>query len=91
MKTSDVSITLLAGIHPWLAPGGYLLIAPEAADVPRTADGLEVPMSFSSFPPEKVVAQVEEAGFQIMESATEDQIEVGTEIPYLWLLVRKEI
>jgi hypothetical protein len=31
-----------------------------------------------------------EAGFELLETATETQLEQTTEVPYLWLLARKQ-
>jgi hypothetical protein len=50
---------------------------------------LGVPMFISCFEPEKMKQLVSEAGFKILETAIEIQIEQEIEIPYLWLLARK--
>jgi cyclopropane fatty-acyl-phospholipid synthase-like methyltransferase len=83
--------TLLRRIHHWLGPRGLLLLSLEAGD----ADGvfgqwLGVPMYFSCFDPETVKRLVNEAGFEIVETTIENQVEQGNEIPYLWLLARKQ-
>jgi hypothetical protein len=50
---------------------------------------LGVPMYFSGFEPETVCDLVREAGFELIETEIEKQLEGGAEIPYLWLLARK--
>jgi ubiquinone/menaquinone biosynthesis C-methylase UbiE len=83
--------TILGRVQHWLRPGGLLLISTEAGD----ADGvigqwLDVPMYFSCFDPETLKRLVHEAGFEMIETAIEGQVERGNEIPYLWLLARKQ-
>jgi len=82
--------TVLQRIQHWLRPRGFLLISTEAGD----ADGvigqwLGVPMYFSGFDPDTVKQLVNAAGFEIVETEIESQVEQGNEIPYLWLLARK--
>jgi ubiquinone/menaquinone biosynthesis C-methylase UbiE len=79
--------TILRRIHHWLRPGGLLLISLEAGE----AEGVisrwwGVPMYFSCFDPETVEQLVNKAGFEIIETGIETQVEQGTVIPYLWLL-----
>ena len=81
---------LLERIYQWLQGGGYLLISTEAAEVEGVVgEWLNVPMFFSCFDPETVKRLVKGAGFEILETAVEEQVEGGSEIPYLWLLARK--
>jgi cyclopropane fatty-acyl-phospholipid synthase-like methyltransferase len=82
--------TILNRIYLWLRPGGFLLVGTEADDVGGVfGEWLGVPMFFSSFDPETVIRLVNEAGFEIVETGVESQMEQGEEIPYLWLLARK--
>ena len=81
---------LLERIYQWLQEGGYLLISTEAAEVEGVVgEWLNVPMFFSCFDPETVKQLVSESGFEILETAVEEQMEGNNEIPYLWLLARK--
>jgi ubiquinone/menaquinone biosynthesis C-methylase UbiE len=81
---------LLAKIHLWLQPGGLLLLSLEAGEAKDlVGEWLGVPMFFSCFHPEVVQQMVVDAGFKVLESAVETQMEQGTEIPYLWVLARK--
>ncbi len=78
-------------IHRWLRPGGFLLVSLEAGE----AEGvigmwLGVPMYFSCFDPETVKQIVAKAGFEIIVTRIETQVEQSTEIPYLWVLARKQ-
>ena len=47
-------------------------------------------MYFSSFGPETLQRMVREVGFEMIEAGIESQAEQDTEIPYLWLLARKQ-
>ena len=50
---------------------------------------LGVPMFFSCYDPETMKALVVEAGFELLETAIETQLENETAIPFLWILARK--
>ena len=79
--------TILCQIRRWLRPGGYLLLSIEAADIDDVTDNwLGQPMFFSIHPPEITRRLVEDAGFTIIESEIQEQIEGTTKIPYLWIL-----
>jgi ubiquinone/menaquinone biosynthesis C-methylase UbiE len=81
---------LLASIQRWLRNGGLLLLSQEAGEAEGlVCEWLGVPMFFSCYDPETVVQMVVEAGFEILESAVETQVEQATEIPFLWVLARK--
>jgi SAM-dependent methyltransferase len=57
---------LLEGIHGWLVPGGWLLSAFGASDLPGwTGDWLGAQTFFSGFPPEVNSRLVREVGFAI--------------------------
>jgi ubiquinone/menaquinone biosynthesis C-methylase UbiE len=78
---------ILRGICRWLKPGGWLLLSTEAADVEGvTAEWLGVPMFMSSFDADTVRRLVGEAGFEVVETAIEAQVEQSREVSYLWLL-----
>jgi len=82
--------TILRRIHGWLRPGGYFLLSHEAGEAEgMVGRWLGVPMYFSCFDPETVKQLVCGAGFEIVETAVETQVEQGIEIPYQWVLARK--
>jgi cyclopropane fatty-acyl-phospholipid synthase-like methyltransferase len=82
--------TLFGNIHRWLVEGGLLLICTEASEAQEgVGEWLGVPMFFSCYDPEMIKTMIQEAGFEILETAVETQVEQGTEIPYLWVLGRK--
>jgi ubiquinone/menaquinone biosynthesis C-methylase UbiE len=81
--------SLLGTIHRWLKACGLLLVSLEAGETEGiVGEWLGVPMFFSCFDPETMVQMIRVAGFEILETAVETQIEQGTEIPYLWVLAR---
>lgn len=51
-----------------------------------TGEWLGVPMFFSSFDPEMMKGLVQEAGFEVLETDIESQLEQNSEVPYLWIL-----
>ncbi len=80
---------ILNRIHGWLRPGGLLLFSCEAGDVNDvTGQWLGVPMFLSVFDPETMRRVVQNAGFQIVETEIESQLEHGREVPYLWVLAK---
>lgn len=80
---------LLGRLRRWLSPGGYLLLSIEDADEPgRTVEWLGVDMHFSMFDAEGTRRLVVDAGFVIVRTAVETQIEGDTEIPYTWVLAQ---
>jgi ubiquinone/menaquinone biosynthesis C-methylase UbiE len=88
----DQHRALYARIHRWLRAGGWLLICTEASEAQEgVGEWLGVPMFFSFDDPETTKATIQGAGFEIVETAIETQVEQGTEIPYLWVLARKVV
>ena len=81
---------VLKRIHGWLRSGGLLLFSIEAGDYDdETGDWLGVPMFISTYDPDTMRGLVTDAGFDVLETAIENQMEQGGEIPYLWVLARK--
>lgn len=79
--------TVLRRIYGWLRPEGFLLISTEAGEYDDVmGEWLGVPMFISCFDPETLKRLVDEAGFELLETAIETQVEGGHEVPYLWLL-----
>ena len=82
---------ILGRIHDWLRPGGLLLFSYEAGEMNDvTGEWLGVDMFFSTFDSETITRLVEEAGFEIVETETETQLEQDREVPYLWILARRK-
>lgn len=50
---------------------------------------LGVPMYMSCFDPETLKRMLNEAGFELLETAIETQVEQSHVVPYLWLLACK--
>lgn len=81
---------ILDRIHDWLRPGGLLLFSYEAGEIDDvTGEWLGVPMFFSTFDTGTITRLVKEAGFEIVETETETQLERDREVPYLWVLAQK--
>lgn len=82
--------TIIERIYQWLRNGGYFLIGTEAGDIEEiVSEWLGVPMYFSCFDAQTLKQMVLDSGFEIVETATETQIEANDEIDYLWVLARK--
>lgn len=82
---------LFQRVHQWMRADGLLLICTEANEMEdAVGDWLGVPMFFSSFDPETVKSMIQETGFEIVETAIEVQMEGDVEIPYLWVVARKQ-
>jgi len=82
---------LLAKIHRWLRPGGWLLITFDTAEHPGAiGKWLGVPMFFSQHDPETSERLVREAGFAIVSAEQEGQLEGEREVvTFLWVLAQK--
>jgi ubiquinone/menaquinone biosynthesis C-methylase UbiE len=86
----DEHAALLGRIRRWLRKGGLLLVSMEAGEADGVvSEWLGVPMYFSCFDPETTKQMIQEAGFEILESAIETQVEGGDEISFHWVLGRK--
>lgn len=82
--------TILRRIYRWLRPEGLLLISIEAGEYDDVVgEWLGVPMFISCFDPETMKRIVTGAGFGLLETAIETQVEQDNEVPYLWLLGQK--
>ena len=82
---------ILQCIHDWLDQEGFLLISLEAGDYEGlTGEWLGVPMFMSCFDPETMCKLVRQAGFELLETRIEPQIENDHDVPYLWILARKK-
>ena len=81
---------ILERIHDWLRPGGLLLFSHEAGEMNDvTGEWLGVPLFFRSFEPQTMTGLVRKAGFEVLETDIERQLEQDREVPYLWILARK--
>jgi cyclopropane fatty-acyl-phospholipid synthase-like methyltransferase len=77
-------------IFGWLRAGGLALLAVEDSDQPGVvADWLGAPMFFSVYPADDERRLAEAAGLDVLEADVEAQRELGRDVPYLWLLVRR--
>ena len=82
---------ILGRLNRWLQPDGLLLLSIEDRDEPGgVAQWLGVDMYFSMFNADDTRRLVRAAGFDIEKTALRTQIEGETEIPYTWILARKE-
>lgn len=80
---------LLRRIRSWLREGGSLLLATEDADEEGVvAEWLGAPMYFSTSRADETRRLVRDAGFEIVRSEIETQVEQGVDVPYLWVLAR---
>jgi len=81
---------VLRRIGKWLRVGGLLLISMEAGDYDDImGEWLGVPMFISCYDPDTMKQMVNEAGFELLETAVETQLEGSNDIPYLWVLGQK--
>ena len=83
---------ILKRIHGWLGPEGLLLFSCEAGDMNDvTGEWLGVPMFISVFDPATMRKLVQAAGFELLETDIESQLEQGREVPYLWVLAKRQV
>ena len=81
---------LLAKLNDWLKPDGVLLFSIEPRDEPaHVGDWLGRPMFFSHFDEGTTLGLVRDAGFDLLDSHLEMQIEGETEVEFLWVLARR--
>ena len=67
-----------------------MLISIEAGDYDdETGEWLGVPMFISCYEPETMRQMVNRAGFELLETEIETQIERDIEVPFLWIFGRK--
>jgi SAM-dependent methyltransferase len=86
----DEHALLLANLHGWLKPGGFLLFSIESEDETTCiADWLGSPMFFSRFDAETTLRLVRDGGFDVLESHTEVQIEGDKGVEFLWVLATR--
>jgi SAM-dependent methyltransferase len=81
---------LFARVHAWLRPGGLLLTALGASDVPGwTGDFLGAPTYFSGFPPETNRRVLAEARFTLLRDELVTIREPEGEATFHWVLARR--
>ena len=81
---------ILERIHDWLRPGGLLLFSYEAGEMNDvTGEWLGVEMFFSTFDTETMTRLVKQAGFEIVDTDVETQLERDRKVPYMWILAQK--
>jgi hypothetical protein len=80
---------LLARVHRWLRPGGWLLLTCDHGDHDDlVGEWLGVDMFFSSHPADTTRQLVRAAGFEIVDTSLEPQLEEGREVEFVWVLAR---
>ena len=78
---------VLSSIHDWLVPGGWLLTAFGASDLPAwTGEWLGAETFFSGFPPEVNSRLVREAGFAIERDEVVTFEEPEGPVSFQWVL-----
>lgn len=87
----DEHKAILQNIHKWLRAKGFLLISIEAKEHDdEMGEWLGVPMFISCFDPETTKMLVNEAGFEILETAIENRRAQVNEVPFLWVFAQKQ-
>lgn len=80
---------LLASIHGWLVPGGWLLTAFGQSDNPGwTGEWLGAQTFFASFPPEVNSRLVREAGLAIERDEVVEFVEPEGPVQFQWVLAQ---
>ena len=86
----DEHEAMMKRIYRWLKGGGFLLISMEAGDYQDAmGEWLGVPMFFSCFRPEEMRRILVVQGFDLLETAIENQVEQGVIVPYHWIFASK--
>ena len=81
---------VLDRIACWLRPGGVLIVTMGTSPgVARDPDWLGAPMYWSSWDADTNLRIVEAAGLEVVRSVTEETIEHGSPIAFLWVVARK--
>ena len=82
---------VLRHAHDLSRPGGYLLLGTEPMDR-EAATGVYrgMRMVISGHDADTLLALVRDAGFRVLESQIETQIERGHDVPYLWVLAQRD-
>jgi cyclopropane fatty-acyl-phospholipid synthase-like methyltransferase len=76
--------------HRWLGPRGRLLFTIEPYDEPgQIGNWLGEPMFFSQYDPQTTLGLLERAGFTVIESSVETQLEGDHDVDYLWVLAER--
>ena len=86
----DHHAEVFARLHRWLVPGGYLLFTIEPEDQPGTVgEWLGRPMYFSQHDADTTLRLLRDAGFDVVDTAIEDQREGDREVTYMWVLAQR--
>jgi cyclopropane fatty-acyl-phospholipid synthase-like methyltransferase len=81
--------TLLARFGSWLKEGGYLLFTTESEEcADEVGDWLGAPMYFSQYDPDTTAQLLRTAGFELVSTNTERQLEGDHEVEYMWFLAQ---
>jgi cyclopropane fatty-acyl-phospholipid synthase-like methyltransferase len=85
----DLLSALLARIHSWLVPGGYLLTTFGTSDTDSwVGEWLGTTMFFSSFPPETTSRLLRDADFELVLDELQTMQEPEGEVEFQWVLGR---
>lgn len=82
---------LFRRFHQLLRPKGRLLLSAEPGDDPwQPYTWLGVPMYINTIPTGDLLQVIQEAGFFIVDTQFESQLEGGKPIEYAWIVVEKQ-